>query len=256
MKLPVYIGYEPREHVSYCVCMESIFSRAEPVLRKALGALAQPNLRERGLYWREFDEIDGQRYDKIDGKPFSTEFSFTRFLVPHLAREEFPAADWALFCDCDFLFRSPLSELIALADPSKAAMVVMHMHQPTEATKMDGQLQQRYRRKNWSSLTLWNLRHRANDALTPDLVNSASGQWLHAFTWLASEQIGQLGDGPSWNYLVGWNRPEQCPEPDAVHFTSGTPELGYMYAGTPDERYALEWLEIANKLEMRQQAGA
>lgn len=45
--------------------------------------LKQNNLRRAGLYFRAKDiNEDNQFVDCFDDKPFSTEFSFTRFLVP------------------------------------------------------------------------------------------------------------------------------------------------------------------------------
>ena len=45
--------------------------------------------------------------DCFDQKPFSTEFSFSRFLVPHLNLYE----GYAIFMDCDMYFRSDPYEL-------------------------------------------------------------------------------------------------------------------------------------------------
>lgn len=245
-----YVGFDHREPLSYRVAVESLHRHSATDLD--VRRITDDDVRKAGLYWREYDEIDGQRYDKIDGKPFSTDFAFCRFLIPHLCRNE--EGKWALFFDGDFLFRESVGEILECVDEHHAVVCVKHQHYPTETTKMDGQAQQQYWRKNWSSAICWNLRHPANEALTPDLVNSATGAWLHGFSWLKDEQIGALP--VEWNYLVGYNTPLQCPEPAAVHFTTGTPELGHMYAGTPDERYALEWLEIADQLGMREQIGA
>jgi hypothetical protein len=88
-------------------------------------------------------------------------------------------------------------------------MVVKHDHQPTEHWKMDGQFQTRYHRKNWSSVCLFNCDHPANKALTVDLVNSAPGRDLHAFSWLADDLIGELP--PEWNWLVGHSAPMRIP---------------------------------------------
>jgi hypothetical protein len=60
-----------------------------------------------GLYRRESEMIDGQPYDVIDGRPFSTEFSFTRFLVPALNMYE----GKALFMDSDMYVRADINEL-------------------------------------------------------------------------------------------------------------------------------------------------
>jgi len=37
---------------------------------------------------------------------------------------------------------------------------------------MDGQVQSKYARKNWSSFMIFNCHHEANQALTPEMVNA------------------------------------------------------------------------------------
>ena len=56
---------------------------------------------------RKSNSIGGQPYDEIDGRPFSTDFSFTRFLVPHLNMYQ----GIALFMDSDMYLRTDITEL-------------------------------------------------------------------------------------------------------------------------------------------------
>jgi lipopolysaccharide biosynthesis glycosyltransferase len=192
------------------------------------------DLRARALYSRPHGRKGVQLWDEISNAPMSTEFACSRFLVPHLAR-----TGWALFMDCDVLVRRNLDALFKLCDPSKAVMVVKHNHQPTEAWKMDGQYQTRYARKNWSSVCLWNVDHPANKAVTPELVNSAAGRDLHAFSWLPDNLIGEL---PSeWNWLAGVSSPDI--DPAIVHFTNGIPTV----PGYENCDYAQEWRDELNR---------
>lgn len=223
---PILIGYDPREDASYRVCEHSVRRRASvPVVTYAI---KRKTMEMAGLYWRRSEMRNGQRIDCQDGRPFSTDFSFTRFLVPRICSDR---TGWALFCDGDFLWRADVAELLALADERYAVMVVRHDHKPMETTKMDGQKQEPYPRKNWSSLVLWNLDHPANKALTVEEVNTRPGSWLHGFGWLEDEEIGGLPE--AWNWLDGHSSPAM--EPKAVHFTRGTPELGW------ETQYAGEW---------------
>src|SRR4029079_15310290 len=96
--IPVFIGWDPREAIAADVCRFSLLRRSSVPLH--VQYLRQPALREIGLYRRERELRDGQGIDRIDGRPFSTEFAFTRFLVPALCQFE----GWALFVDGDFLF--------------------------------------------------------------------------------------------------------------------------------------------------------
>jgi lipopolysaccharide biosynthesis glycosyltransferase len=216
------------------VCAESLRSHSSIPLNIVL--LDQSWLRRIGLYRRTFYERDGQRYDTIDGRPFSTEFSFTRFLVPSLQPD-----GWALFVDGDFLFRADVAELFAHQNPRFAVMCVQHRYQPDTKRKMLGQVQEPYPRKNWSSLCLWNCGHHQARYLTPYLVNNQRGDWLHAFTWMDDENIGALPD--TWNWLDGHD--EAVKHPKAVHFTRGTPDM----PGWEDTYYADEWRAIAQRLQ-------
>lgn len=211
MSLDIYIGYDPREEEAFDVCAYSIERRASiPVQIHALSKFNP-------LYTRKEFLKDGIRYDAIDGKPFSTDFSFARFLVPDLMDHE----GTALFVDCDFLFLADVAELLKFAHAAHAVSVVMHNHVPLEDRKWGGHIQARYARKNWSSLVLWNCGHKANKALTASVVNSESGSWLHGFEWLTPHQIGSLP--MAWNHLVGYSRAVDVDKLRAVHFTTGGP---------------------------------
>lgn len=88
----------------------------------------------------------------------STEFAISRFLTPHLA-----GRGLALFMDCDMLVRSNLTSLfLDLETGDKAVYCVKHQYNPTGNEKMDGQLQTRYVRKNWSSFMIFDCNHPAN----------------------------------------------------------------------------------------------
>ena len=223
--LKVYLGYDPSEHGAYEVAGFSMRRRSTvPILVTPLSSAHPFYARE----WRMRE--DGQRIDAIDGNPFSTDFSFARFLVPEC--EKF--SGWALFADCDFLFLDDIGKLAALADPVYAVMVVKHRYVPKESVKMEGQVQTAYPRKNWSSLILWNCGHPANQTLTRGAVNQATGSYLHQFGWLEEELIGELPK--QWNHLVDHDK--AVLQPSALHYTSGGPWFKkYLDCG-----YSAEWL--------------
>ena len=235
--LPVFIGWDPREAVAAEVCRFSLLRRASVPLHVQF--LKQVALREIGLYRREWDMRDGQMVDRIDGKPFSTEFSFTRFLVPALCQYD----GWALFVDGDFLFLDDVAELLGRRDERFAVMVCKQAHQPTQTTKMDGCAQQSYPRKNWSSLILFNCGHEATRRLIPGAVNGEPGDWLHGLRWLPDRLIGDLP--PAWNWIEGVT----AGEPKAVHFTAGGP----WFAGCEAVRFAGEWQWHRSEAERQRQ---
>jgi hypothetical protein len=197
----VFIGYDPREAVAFNVLSYSIQRHAsEPV------AITPLMLKQLGrVLTRERHPLQ------------STDFSFSRFLTPHLSGY----SGWSIFMDCDMLMLDDVAKLYALRDERYAVMVVKHHHVPVETRKFLGEPQSRYEKKNWSSVMLFN--NEKCRALTPDYVNRASGLELHQFKWLADD--GLIGELPArWNHLVGY----EAPRADAalVHYTLGGPYFG------------------------------
>lgn len=239
--LTVVIGYDPREHDAYEVCRASLLRHASVPLH--IVKLDQDALRRAGWYRREWRQEGPNRVDQGDGKPFSTDFAFTRFLVPALSLYQ----GWSLFCDCDFLFTEDIAEVFSLADDQYAVMCVKHEHVPTETTKMGGLVQGTYRRKNWSSLCLWNNAHPSTGMLTGYLVNHFAGAYLHAFSWLQDGEIGELPN--KWNWLSGVDA--LAPQtPAGIHFTLGVPII----PGCEKTPYAALWRSVRASLEARAKA--
>ena len=200
--MKVFVGYDPREDIAYQVCKHSILTKQPDA---EVRPLIQKELRDAGWYTRPVDKLA------------STEFTFTRFLVPELCNFE----GWALFIDCDMILTTDIAELFAQADDQYAVMCVQHDYKPKEGTKMDGQTQTVYPRKNWSSAMLINCGHPSNQQLDMDLVNSPeiNGAYLHRFSWLKDEEIGELDH--TWNYLVGVY--DDIEKPKLIHYTEGGP---------------------------------
>ena len=193
----LFIGFDPREAVVYHVCVNSIVRHAtQPV---AVTPLALQNL-------------SGYVERHTDG---SNEFTYSRFLVPHLMGW----SGWALYIDGDMLVRTDLAELWQLRDESKAVLCVQHEYRTRAHDKYLGARNQDYPRKNWSSVVLWNCAHPANRTLTPAFVQRATGAQLHRFTWLGDELIGKLPI--EWNWLP--DELGQNPQAKLLHWTLGAP---------------------------------
>lgn len=240
MSLHVWIGYDEREKIAFDVCSYSLARRASIPI--TVQALKIGDMRSRGIFKRGFIQDGAVKIDRIDGKPFSTDFAFTRFLVPHLQNYR----GWALFVDCDFLFRADVAELAPLMDDRHAVRVVKHEQPDTGSSKMDGQRQEPYPRKNWSSFILWNCGHPLNRDIGPIEVNTRPGRWLHGFSWLKDDQIGDLP--PAWNWLSGVNPPD--PDPKAVHYTLGGP----WFADWQTVPFGDEWRSECRKMEGENEA--
>ena len=217
----IYIGWDAREDIAYEVCKHSILRH----LRKTqvnITPVKHKELRKKGVFYRPWytHPTDGNRYDMVDLRPFSTEFSHTRFLVPYLNAYK----GWALFMDSDMLFTTNVKNLFDLCDDKYACMVVKHNYKPDEKPKMDGEPQQRYFRKNWSSFVLWNCAHLKNKHLSLQTVNTETGGNLHAFNWLEDKDIGSIP--MSYNWIEGSSPHISSYEaipPDVIHYTLGGP---------------------------------
>ena len=140
-----------------------------------------------------------------------------------------------MFCDCDFLWKIPSHELVKWCDPSKAVVCVQHDYTPKETTKMDGQTQTVYPRKNWSSMVIWNCEHPKNKILTPELLNKEEAKFLHRFSWLDDNEIGELPI--EYNWLVGWYKEPNDGAPKILHYTEGGP----WFDGYRDCEYGDDW---------------
>jgi lipopolysaccharide biosynthesis glycosyltransferase len=201
--LRVFIGWDSREDIAYQVARSSLLKNASIDVEVTPIKLA--DLVERGLYARDIDPLA------------STEFTYSRFLTPCLAGYE----GWALFVDCDFLFFGDVAELAKHQRPELALACVKHDHAPKESTKMDGAVQTKYPRKNWSSFMLLNCAHPSTRRLTPEVVSSQTGAYLHRMQWARDDEIGEIPT--EWNWLEGWNERPAVGAPKAVHFTRGGP---------------------------------
>jgi len=201
--LKVFVGYDSREDIAWQVARHSLLRHADNDLEVI--PLRQSVLRELGIYTRPLD------------RGSSTEFSLTRFLTPYLAAQ----GGWVIFCDCDFLFTGDVRAVLKALDNSKALYCVQHDYTPIHSVKMDGQQQATYPRKNWSSFMLFNCDHPDVQALTPEVVNTASPAFLHRFGWIRDDSsIGALD--VEWNFLADeYSEPEQTPR--VIHYTNGGP---------------------------------
>jgi len=222
--IKIFLGFDSKETVAYYVLSHSIEARSTAPI-----SITPLNLQHLdGLYNRPVHELQ------------STEFSFSRFLVPYLSEYR----GWSLFMDCDMLVLEDISKLWGLRDSRFAVQVVKHDHEPQEKRKFLGQIQTKYVKKNWSSVMLFN--NEKCRALTPEYVNTASGLELHQFKWLQDETfIGELPK--TWNHLVGYDA--YAEDVSNVHFTIGGP----YFEEYKDCEYSQLWYEEREKMLFAEQ---
>jgi len=218
-QMKIYIGFDSTCKIASDVCEYSLRRHSDNLDINLLKLSEVQN----NLYWREY-------------KNQSTEFTYTRFLVPYLQDYK----GWAMFCDNDFLFLEDVKKLMSLRRNDKAVMVVKHDYNPIDKIKMDNQLQIQYPKKNWSSLMLINCGHESVKKLDLSTVSEQSAEYLHQFKWLKEDEVGALPH--NWNWLVNHYHEFKDGQPKALHFTEGGPWI-------VDSEYKDLWLNYKNEME-------
>ena len=216
----VFIGYDSKEKVAYNVMSYSILKNSTNPI--SITPIYLPNIKDD--FVRERNNLS------------STEFSISRFIVPHLMNYR----GWALFCDCDQLMVGDITELWNLRDDRYAVQLCKHDYTPKEDTKFLDQVQTKYEKKNWSSFMLMNCKK--CHELTPDYVNQATGLQLHQFKWLESDDL--IGDLPlEWNWLVDEPGYPEKEDVKNIHYTKGGP----WFSEYGDCSYSEKWIKYYNE---------
>ena len=195
--IKIVVGFDQREAIAYHTFSQSVLEKSSlPVLFLPLS----------------INTLKGYKETHNDK---SNDFVYSRFLTPYLHNFE----GWAIFADGDMVCQSDIKELWDLRDETKALQVVMHDYKTKFTKKYLGNTNENYPRKNWSSLILWNCSHPKHKVLTPDFISSQTGKYLHRFSWLDDEDIGELPI--DWNWLA-IEYPDN-PKAKIIHYTLGTP---------------------------------
>jgi lipopolysaccharide biosynthesis glycosyltransferase len=190
--LKIFIGYDGRE------------AECADVLAYSLRLHASIPL---DIHYLKLSELDFHRpRDPLQ----STEFTYTRFLVPWLCRYQ----GKAVFMDCDMLCLGDIRELDDLDMEPYAVRVVQHDYQPIATVKMDDQVQTVYPRKNWSSLIVMNCARLR--LWTKEVVETQTGAYLHRFQDIPDDSIGAIP--ATWNTLDWMDERTKL-----IHYTSGGP---------------------------------
>ena len=212
----VFIGYDSRQDMAYRVLKYSIEKHSSRSVD--IRPLVLKDLEKKMGFRRAVDPLA------------STEFTYTRFLVPDLC--EFKGT--AVFMDCDMLCLADIHELFELDLSDCWLRVVKHNYQPAAMVKMDGRIQTQYPRKNWSSLMLLNcekltMRSKEN-------VETKSGAWLHRFEAIPDERLGEIPK--VWNVLERYDKDTKL-----IHYTEGGP----WYEHLKDHPYGDIWFRYRDE---------
>jgi lipopolysaccharide biosynthesis glycosyltransferase len=208
MPLRIFIGFDRRE------------AECADVLAYSLREHASIPLDIRYLKLSELD------FDRALDPLQSTEFTYSRFLVPHLCDYR----GKAIFMDCDMLCLGDIKELDDLDMANCALRVVKHDHRPSAKTKMDGRVQTTYPRKNWSSLMIMNCARLT--LWTKEVVETQTGAFLHRFDGIDDALIRDIP--MTWNTLDWMDESTKL-----IHYTSGGP----WFEECRDHPYGAIWLD-------------
>ena len=216
--IKIVVGFDQREAIAYHTFSQSVLEKSSlPVLFLPLS----------------INTLKGYKETHNDK---SNDFVYSRFLTPYLHNFE----GWAIFADGDMVCQSDIKELWDLRDETKALQVVMHDYKTKFNQKYLGNTNENYPRKNWSSLILWNCSHPKHKVLTPDFISNQTGKYLHRFSWLDDEDIGELPI--DWNWLA-IEYPDN-PKAKIIHYTLGTP----CFKDYRNTEMAVTWHEVQQKV--------
>jgi hypothetical protein len=76
--------------------------------------------------------------------------------------------------------------------------------------------------------------------LTPDFISSQTGKYLHRFSWLDDEDIGELPIDWNWLAIEYPNNPKA----KIIHYTLGTP----CFKDYRNSEMAVTWHEVQQKV--------
>jgi len=145
----------------------------------------------------------------------STEFTYSRFLIPYLENYE----GFSIFLDDDILFDGSILPMFYFMNPDDAVACIQYDFDKYVDTKFNGEKNVSYPKKLWSSLMIFNNGHEDCKKLTPEIVNTESGKYLHQFEW--TDKISEI---PEWFvFTEGHDTDETKWRPLAVHYTRGGP---------------------------------
>ena len=216
--IKIVVGFDQREAIAYHTFSQSVLEKSSlPVLFLPLS----------------MNTLKGYKETHNDK---SNDFVYSRFLTPYLNNFE----GWAIFADGDMVCQSDIKELWDLRDKTKALQVVMHDYKTKFNQKYLGNTNENYPRKNWSSLILWNCSHPKHKVLTPDFISSQTGKYLHRFSWLGDEDIGELPIDWNWLAIEYPNNPKA----KIIHYTLGTP----CFKDYRNTEMAVTWHEVQQKV--------
>lgn len=212
----IFIGFDTKSEIAY------------HVLKYSLEKHSSISLEIHPLVLKQLEKEIGFR---CPGDPLATtEFAYSRFLVPYLCGYQ----GKAIFMDNDMICFSDIKELFDLDMSNYWIRVVKHNYHSNVETKLHGVKQTNYPRKNWSSLMVLNCEKLR--CWTKEAVETKGGKWLHRFEPIPDEFIGEIPN--TWNVLERYDETTKL-----IHYTEGGP----WYDNHKDHPYGDIWFRYRNE---------
>ncbi len=121
------------------------------------------------------------------------------------------------------------------------ACVKYKFDKPIIETKFNGEKNVPYPKKLWSSMMIFNNSHEDCRKLTPEVVNTESGKYLHQFEW--TDKISEIPE--RWIITEGYDTIEEKPRAFAIHYTRGGPWIKDM------DTSEINMLDIYDRLSVK-----
>ena len=217
--LNIYIGYDSTMNDLESVCKFSI-------LKSIKDSLGQGQFINYFTFEPEIKLLDISKLPDYNREYAnqSTEFTYSRFLIPYLENYE----GFSIFIDNDFIFKQSILPMFNYLNPNDAVACIKYPHYEHAATKFDGEVNIDYPCKLWSSLMIFNNGHEDCKKLTPEVVNTWTGKQLHQFEW--TDKISPIPQ--KYIFVEGYDNPEEKWNYTGIHYTRGGPWIKDMDSTT------------------------
>ena len=235
-KLSIYVGYDSRHG-------ELAQNSADIIKYHILKDFGGGNISSLFDWQPEVKLLDVSKIPEYtrDYANQSTEFTYSRFLIPYLENYE----GFSIFVDDDFIFSKSILPLFHFLNPDDAVACVQYDFDNIHETKFNGEKNVAYPKKLWSSLMIFNNGHSDCKKLTPEVVNTESGKYLHQFEW--TDAISEIPE--RWIITEGTDDLKSKPSAFAIHYTRGGPWIKDMNTSRINmlENYENMVRKVANK---------
>ena len=165
--LNIYIGYDSNHGDLHEVNKKSILKN----IQTSNGYLMKECSWEPEIKYLDISKLPDYNREYANQ---STEFTYSRFLIPYLENYE----GFSIFIDNDFIWRKNILPLFYYLNMDDAIACIKYPQIKHDETKFDGQVNIDYPCKLWSSLMVFNNGHEDCKKLTPEVVNTWTGKTI------------------------------------------------------------------------------